>query len=439
MRTCWVVSLVMLLSLGGCSDDGGRPNDDGGNHDGPPTQDGTGPTKTLKWLTPDSLDKERAGKYATIVSCGAEYGVAYFRTLKETVVKTCPATFGGVPTDKPRPASDLHYVHFDGMAWGTPVKIDQVYGPPQGLSIAADSSCSKIHVGYLGGELSKQECNCSDTVIATSADKGQTWTTATINSAGPTGDTVGHWTSVAVDSAGAVHSAYRDVHFGIYEYDGNAKASLWFDTDKISGDNGAGKYASLLFDSSDQPVLVHYNGTKTSAEGGVQLMYKEGSAWKSKQLTSSNTTEGLNLAFSGQVFGVSYYKPTKQALYYMESSDLKVWSDVQVDTNLTRNGDYSSLAFDSKGNPAISYYLCNDYGESQCDFGKDGVNFAYRSGTAWKVYEQVEDGGPQRCGEYTGLAFAAGDTPVIAYKCVVYSNLAGEWVDTLQVIRGVYK
>jgi len=254
------------------------------------------------------------------------------------------------------------------------------------------------------------------------------------------GDSVGQWMSVALDAAGAVHSVYRDVHFGYYEYDGNAKSSLWIDAAKASGDVGAGKYASLVFDSTDRPVAVHYNGTKTTSEGGIQLMYREGTAWQSQQLSASNT-EGsrLDLAYSGSAFGVTFYKSSKQALYYLESSDLKTWSETQVDTNLTNNGKFAALAFDSRGNPAISYYLCNDYGSPSCDYGKDGLNFAYRSGTKWKVTEKIDDGGAQKCGEHTALAFGPGDEPVIAYRCVRFDNLSGEWVDTLKVIRGVYK
>jgi hypothetical protein len=441
MRSSRLLPLLLAASAFACSGDSEPNRSDGGTSDGPKAGDGPNNTgKTLTWIAPETLDENRAGKYAAIASCGDKIGVAYFRSLKDQPVVQCPATALGPGAKKPRPAQDLYYIEFDGSAWGTPVNIDQTIGPAFGLSLAmAPGSCAP-HVGYLGGELSQQECSSSDAVIASSSDSGQTWTKQTVSGSGGTGDTVGHWMSVAVDGSGAVHSAYRDVHYGFYEQDGNKKASLWYDTTKVSGDNGSGVYAMLVFDQSDNPVIMHYNGTEMGTFGGLQIASNKGASWELDQVLAGSTSERPSLATDGSgTFGIAYYKPSKQALHFMESSDLKTWDETQVDTNLTRNGEFSSLAFDSQGNPAIAYYLCNDYNETSCDFTKDGLNYAHRVGTKWKVYEKIDTGDVQRCGEYTALTFDSADEPVIAYKCVAYDNLSGEWVDTLKVIRGVYK
>jgi hypothetical protein len=432
---------VAALCVVACSGDSEPSRRDGGTSDGPKKGDGPNNTgKTLTWIASETLDENRAGKYTAIASCGDKIGVAYFRTLKDQPVIQCPATPLGPGAKKPRPAQDVYYVQFDGSAWGAPVKIDQSIGAAYGLSVTMEPGSCTAHVGYLGGELSLVECSSSDAVVASSSDGGQTWNKKTVSGSGGVGDTVGHWMSVAVDSTGTVHSAYRDVHFGFYEQDGNKKASLWYDNTKVSGDNGSGTYAMLAFDASDNPVIMHYNGTEMGTYGGLQIAYNMGASWELDQVLAGSTSERPSLATDGQgKFGIAYYKPSKQALHYMESSDLKTWDDLQVDTNLTRNGEFSSLAFDSQGNPAIAYYLCNDYNETTCDFTKDGLNFAHRVGTKWKVHEKVDTGDTQRCGEYAALTFDTADEPVIAYKCVAYDNLSGEWTDTLKVIRGVYK
>lgn len=443
MKINWLATLTLTSALLlACSDDTGRPRTDGGNGDDGTAQDGPGPTKTLTFLAPETLDKKNAGKHTAIASCGSTIGIAYMRYVGD-VTQTCPATFGGTPTPKPRPAHDIYYVQLDVTQWDTmtptPVKVDQVIGEEAfGLSIAMDSSC-KVYIGYLGGALSNQECRSSDAMIATSAD-GQSFTSQTVATAGPVGDTVGHWMSVALDSTGAVHSAYRDVHFGYYEQDGNTKASLWYDTTKISDDDGSGVYASLRYGQNDQPVILHYNATKSGVDGGLRLLYQQGGSWLAKQVVAGTTSERPRLGTDGKgLFGIAYYKPSKQAMFYTESKDLETWNEIQVDTNLTRNGEFGALAFDSRGNPAVSYHLCNDYNETSCDFTKDGVNYAYRVGTVWKVMEKVDDGGMERCGEYTALTFAPGDEPIIAYKCAEYDNQQGKAIDALRVIRGVYK
>lgn len=435
----WGLPLLLLA----CSEETSkRPGDGGGAGDGPvTTKEGPPPNKTLTWLAPESLDEERAGRNAAIASCGKVLGVAYFRALVDPVTVTCQSTLpGGGSSPKDRPAQDLYYVHFDGTDWGTPVKIDQTIGPSFGLSIAMDSSC-KIYVGYLGGELGLTECSSSDAIIASSSDGGQNWTKQTVLATGPLGDTVGHWMSLAVDSSGTVHSAFRDVHFGYYEQDGNTKASLWYDTTKVSPDNGSGVYADLVFDAKDNPVIFHFNGTKSGAEGGLLLATQTGSTWMSKQLVGGATNERPSLAFDGvDTFGLAFYDPTKQTLRYTQSKDLQTWAEIEVDTSLMRKGEFSSLAFDSAGNPAISYYQCNDYGKTACDFSKDGLMFAIRQKGLWQTQDKpIDEGGPQRCGEYTSLTFVDGYNPVIAYKCVTYNNPTGEWLDTLKVIRGVYK
>lgn len=443
-RNRFLLLLTVLVPLLACSEEsnGRDPTSDGTSttSDGGTTSDGTPVGKELSWLK-STQGAENTGKYAYLARSGGKMGLVYFHEFEQGdwVTVICqPTSPGEQPGPKSRPTQDIYYIQHDGTDWSQPVKVDQTYGPTFGLSLTMDSS-GTAHVGYLGGELSLADCSSSDAMIASSSD-GQSWNSQTVSGAGGTGDTVGHWMSVAVDSSGTVHSAYRDVHFGYYEQDGNTKASLWYDgSDEVVPGNGAGVYATLAFDPQDQPVIAFLNSTKMDASGGIQLAFKNGSTWTTQQIRPGSTGERPDLDTDGNgLFGLAYYDPGDEALFYKESAaDLTAWDTTQVDTNLTRNGEYSSLAYDSQGNPGISYYRCGDYGQS-CNDTKDALMFAYRQGGTWEVYE-VDTGGEYRCGMYTSLVFNANDQPVIAYQCVNFDNVNQNWIDTLKVATGVYK
>jgi hypothetical protein len=433
------LTLALLLLAPGCSDDsgvtdGGRDGGgDGGSAEGPP------PAKKLTWIT-DTLDDNSAGTHAQIASGGGKLGVAYFRSLEDMVVVTCPATYGQPGGKKPRPGQDLYYIGHDGSDWGKPVKVDQTIGSTYGLSLTLDRKTGKALIGYLGGAMSKQECASSDALLASSAD-GKQWTKTNLDAAGAVGDTVGQWMSVAWDSKGSPHASYRDVRFGVYETDGEIKASLLYDATVVLADNGDGWYTSLVMDATDRPVIVHYNPNHSDVQGGIQVAYNRGTAWATAQLVSGSTAQAPSLATDNKGnFGVAYYDPDKQALFLQTAGggDLDRWSGSQVDRTLTNNGQFASLAYDSYGRPAVAYYRCGKYGQKTCDLNRDAVMFARLVQGKWEIHE-VDTGDNQRCGTYASLAFAADGDPVVVYKCTAYDNLASAWVETLKVARGVVK
>jgi len=435
MRLPYLITLVLLFAVA-CGDDGSGADTDGGGQDGPGGQDGSGQGRNLVWYK-SFLDDNRAGKHASIGRSGKVLGVAYFRTLKQKVTVTCPGPTGTKPIKKPRPAQDLYYIRFNGTDWQAPVKVAQTIGDTSGLSIAFGKSSA--YIGFLGGGVNDLDCTSSDAVIASSGD-GKTWSKSTTDADG-NGDTVGHWMSVAVDNNGKVHAAYRDVYNGLMEEIGRTKSSQLYDGAVVVGKNGAGIYSSLAFDPQNRPVIAFYNSTQTDATGGIQLALKKG-GWITRQLVAGSTSERLDLETNGKgIFGLAYYSPKDQALFFKESGKDLIsgsWSGKQVDTSLTRNGEFPSLAYDSKGNPGISYYRCGKYQQANCDPSKDALMFAYRQGGSWKTHE-VDIGGPQRCGTYSSLTFNASDEPVIAYKCVIFDNPSSEYLDALKVAQGEYQ
>ena len=374
-----------------------------------------------------------------IASSGNQIGIAYFRTVNEPdqPLIQCPPTFGGSGGGDRRPAQNMHYVHFDGSSWGTPVMIAQTIGTSHGLSVVLDSS-GNPYVGYLGdnGTYAKQECSSSDAYIAASSDKGQTWTRTMIFDSGPVGDTTGQWAAIALDPSGNPQLAYRDVGFGI-EINAAVMADLRFGPsgEDVLVDRGDGLYNLMRYTAAGEPAILTYNGIQQGAEGGLKVAVKRNNTWEISSVTSSATSERPGFATNGTVWGVAYYNDSLKALRYVESSDLKAWGQgAIVDTTGSTHGEFASLAYDSNGNPGISYYRCGDL---TCAANKDALMFAYRRGSSWQTVE-VDTGGSNLCGRYTALAFNEKNEPVIAYECVVIDNSTNMFISSLKVARGTW-
>ena len=447
MRFTTTLLLVTAVTASGCSSDsnntptgdgnvGAKDTGGGGGDGGPPTG------KELSFVK-KALDVDRAGEQTAIASSGSVVGIAYYRVLLEPQWPTveCPATFSGGGGQKARPGHDVYYVESpdNGVNWDPPVKVAQTINNPFGISIVKGGG--QTHIGYLGGEMSLQECASSDAAIASSSD-GKSWSTQIVNTAGPIGDTVGHWISVAIDGSGQVQAAYRDVGFGLYEQIGHQKSEVRYGSagDPVHEDTGGGIYSTLKFDGQGNPVIMHFNAVQTDGRGGIQLAVRQGSSWATQQLVPGGTAERPDLDTDGNGrWGLAYFEPGKSSLLYIQSDDMKTWTPaVTVDLSTTRNGEYASLAYDSAGNPGISYYRCGPAGQSNCDAVSDALMFAYRIDGKWKTYE-VDTGDTYACGDHTSLTFTDDDTPVISYRCVTLQNQNNDFVDTLKVARGVWK
>lgn len=446
------IAITVLLALVACSDSGNpnrrdaRLRSDGG-------ADGSGPPAgaTLSFVSRLVLDPDRAGTHSVVATYGNEIGLAYFRDVpveKEPTVSCPPSALGSGFVDRVRPAQDVMFARFDGTSWQTPIKVDQTIGPTHGLSLVFDPQ-GRPNLGYLGGAPSQRGCDSSDAIGAQSTDRGQSWTKRTIAAAGSTGDTVGHWTSLAVDCAGDVHATYRDVHFGYYEQDGNARAEWRYDSGEDIGGRdgnnqgfGDGMYTSLLFTPAPdcRAVALAANLVAPGAAGGLRLAVRGSSGWTRKQLLPGGTDEYPRLASDGRGhYAIVYFDPSDKSLRYIESSDLESWSTPElVDLSTTQHGLYASLAFDAAGNPAVSYYRCARAGADKCQANGDAVMLAYRLEGKWRTWV-VDEGGDQLCGRYTSLAFAPGNEPIVAYECVGLRNQGNEFLSGAKVARGVWK
>ncbi|MBK8480235.1 MAG: hypothetical protein IPL40_03515 [Proteobacteria bacterium] len=448
------IALLVMLALLGCSDSGdplrrdARLRSDGGTADGGPPAGAT-----LSFVSRLVIDADNAGIQGALAAHGTELGLAYFRKVpveNEPTVSCPPSALGSGFVDRQRPAQDVMYARFDGTSWQPAVKVDQTIGPTHGLSLVFDHQ-GRPNVGYLGGAPSQRGCDSSDAVASQSADQGATWSKRTFSAAGSTGDTVGHWTTLAVDCAGEVHATYRDVHFGYYEQDGNARAEWRYDggedvggLDLNSQGYGDGMYATMLFTPAPdcRAVALAANLVAQSpARHGLRIAVRESSGWtEPRLLVAGGIEERPSLASDGRGrYAIAYFDSRDKSLRYIESSDLEGWSSPElVDLSTTQHGLYSSLAFDAAGNPAISYYRCSRAGATQCEPDNDAVMLAYRLGGEWRTWV-VDDGGEQLCGRYTSLAFAPNNEPMVAYECVGLRNEGNAFLSGAKVAHGVWK
>jgi hypothetical protein len=98
--------------------------------------------------------------------------------------------------------------------------------------------------------------------------------------------------------------------------------------------------------------------------------------------------------------------------------EIEAWSDEKVADPLYDEGQYVSLAFTPAGEIALAYHRCKLLTSNQdgCDQNDEAVIFAVEKESGWQKEVVVESTGGS-CGEYTSLAFDSKGTAFIAYRC----------------------
>jgi hypothetical protein len=200
---------------------------------------------------------------------------------------------------------------------------------------------------------------------------------ATVQKPDKVGD-VGLYTSIVLDDDNSPHISYYDATNTALKYVHMTSIGAWAVPEVVEGGTSqnpdtidVGKYSSIALDSSGNPHISYYDATN----GNLKYASKNGSTWVTSTIDESTNDVGMysSLAINtnNDIPHISYLDATDKDLKYV------TW-DGGIENNwnpgtIYDNGDvgyYSSIALNSSGEPAISFYD-NTYGNLMIAMGYD--------------------------------------------------------------------
>ena len=211
------------------------------------------------------------------------------------------------------------------------------------------------------------------------------------------GDDVGGWLSIAVDSQNRPAVAYFDGTRGDLRY-AILSGGVW-NVQTVDSKNSVGLFPSLKFDSSDHPVIAYYKKTT----GDLRIAQSDGTNWNITEVATADDV-GRSASLARQpngLWAIAYENSTAGRLQYAYQTSVSAWQNVTVDIS-TAGISYISLAFDTSGRASISY--------QETGFGD--LKFALNKNGKWTTGTIASKGS---VGMYTRLVYGADGIANIFY------------------------
>jgi hypothetical protein len=251
------------------------------------------------------------------------------------------------------------------------------------------------------------------------------------------GPNVGSYSSLEILPSGQPCISYCDFSSHSLKYIECQGDNNWDATVVHPGsDFYAGAYSSLALRPNGEPAISYQVTTDIFPSGQLWYAWRESGVWTTEHIPGTGVYSHTSLAFllprspvDHQAISCYEYYETPAgggSLCLVEYIGGQwIWTDVD---NFTAEdvGQYSSLAVQPTGEPAISYY----------DASHGDLRFAYRTTLGDWVYHLVDGNDPARdVGQYTSLAFFPPDhptlpgMPAISYHDVTNKRLKFAWLD----------
>lgn len=303
------------------------------------------------------------------------------------------AAFNGDLDGSPRILGDPNHAFWDGRRWVSEQIVGQ--GDEGEFTSLAINSTGAVHIGFY------DVSNGQPRVVVSS---GGAWNLRTWESYSFS-DNVGLHTSMAIGSDNVARLAY-------YNETGSAlRYAEWngfvFVPENVDTNGDVGRYPSLALDSTtNNPRIAYYNAT------GRELKYAEriGGNWTWEVVPNPPGVDAgqyasLALDNTGAPH-IAYYDATNGSLMHA-TRVAGVWTNETVDfvgeyTDIV--GQYMSIAVDQVSSDVhVAYYNATN----------GTLKYARRTGVLWLPAEVVDDGGD--VGRYASIALNASRNPAISY------------------------